>query len=38
MGAKGVQSVQAVAVREGQVEEHKIDIPARHPVQAGQQG
>jgi hypothetical protein len=38
MGTKGVQSVQAVAVREGQVEKHQIDIPARHPVQAGQQG
>jgi hypothetical protein len=27
-----------VAVREVQVEEHKIDIPARRPVQTGQQG
>jgi hypothetical protein len=38
MGTKGVQPVQAMAVREGQVEEHQIDVPARHPVQAGQQG
>jgi hypothetical protein len=38
MGTQGVQTLQAVAVREVQVEEHKIDIPACRPVQTGQQG
>jgi hypothetical protein len=38
VGTNGVQSLQAAVVREGQVEEHKIDFPARRPVETGQQG
>jgi hypothetical protein len=34
----GIQAVQIVAIREGYVQEHNIDIPARQPVQTGQQG